>query len=131
MTFTECCRNAQQTSGSSHAPRAVQEVGEDISECGFLQKTEREGGKQGETRVSAQFPGRGANAAPVFGAPGGEHPGAEKESSSSMKDSVLSSVMLPMEAKAPHRPDNACKNPMIKSYFHLCSSPTSAAPATR
>lgn len=29
MTFTERCRNAQQTSGPSHAPRAVQEVGED------------------------------------------------------------------------------------------------------
>lgn len=61
VTFTEHCRNAWQTSGFSYTHQAVQEVWEDIFDSGFLQKVERKGGKQGETRVSAHFLGSSAN----------------------------------------------------------------------
>lgn len=53
-------------------------------------------GKQGERRVSAQFPGSGANAVPALSLPDGERRGAEKESSSDTKDAALSSVTLPL-----------------------------------
>jgi len=58
VTFTEHCSSVQQTSGFSYTCQAVQE---DTFDCEFLQKMERKGGKQGETRVSAQFLGSSAN----------------------------------------------------------------------
>lgn len=57
---------------------------------------ERKGGKQGETRVSAQFLGSSTNTVPGLSLPVGKNHGAEKESSSDMKDAVLSSVVLPV-----------------------------------